>query len=126
MSSETFTVAKAHAGLTLAKWLRWRLPGQSWSAIRRLVATRHVKVGGELCLDPARRLAEGQTLELLAAPVEKPRQLQTVVLRHIDAHVVIVEKPTGIATVRHPAERNWSSKRKALSPVLEDLVSGMI
>jgi 23S rRNA pseudouridine1911/1915/1917 synthase len=34
--------------------------------------------------------------------------------------VVVVEKPAGINTVRHPAERDWDDRRKALSPTLED------
>jgi 23S rRNA pseudouridine1911/1915/1917 synthase len=33
-----------------------------------------------------------------------------------------VEKPSGLSTVRHPLERNWTQRRKALTPTLEDLV----
>jgi 23S rRNA pseudouridine1911/1915/1917 synthase len=35
---------------------------------------------------------------------------------------VVVEKPGGIPTVRHPAEREWPERRKALNPTLEDHV----
>jgi 23S rRNA pseudouridine1911/1915/1917 synthase len=40
--------------------------------------------------------------------------------------VVVVEKPSGVATVRHPAERAWTARRKTLHPTLEDLIPGLI
>jgi 23S rRNA pseudouridine1911/1915/1917 synthase len=43
-----------------------------------------------------------------------------LVIRHLDEHVVVVEKPPGISTTRHPAERNWTAERRALSPTLDD------
>ena len=75
---------------------------------------------------PARRLKEGDTVEVLDRPAPKPRQQETVVIRHLDEHVVVVEKPAGMNTVRHPAERSWSARRKALSPALEDIVPKLI
>ena len=86
----------------------------------------HAKVNGELCLDPARRLKEGETVELLARPAPKPRQAEAIVIRHLDEHVVVVEKPSGLPTVRHPSERDWTERRKALAPTLEDLVPPII
>jgi 23S rRNA pseudouridine1911/1915/1917 synthase len=124
--SEVFPVPAEQAGATLAAVLRARLAGQSWSQVRRLIAGRRVRVLGELCLDPARRLKEGDTVELLARPAAPPRQAGAIALRHLDEHIVVVEKPSGINTVRHPLERAWTPRRKALSPTLEDLVPGLI
>jgi 23S rRNA pseudouridine1911/1915/1917 synthase len=121
-----FILPPDQAGLTLAALLRQRLPGQSWNQIRRLIATRRVRVNGELCLDPARRLKEGETVELLARPAARPRRQEEIVIRHVDVHLVVVEKPSGISTVRHPVERTWTQRRKALSPTLEDLVPKII
>ena len=81
--------------------LRARLPGQSWKQVRQLTELRHARVNGELCLDPARRLKEGETVELLSRPVPRPRQADVIVLRHLDELVVVVEKPSGISTVRN-------------------------
>jgi len=114
------------AGLTLAALLRRHQPTQSWNQIRRLIATRHARVNGEPCLDPARRLNEGDTVDLLAHPIPKPKQAESVVILHVDAHIVVVEKPSGISTVRHPSEREWPARRKALSPTLEDIVPKLI
>jgi 23S rRNA pseudouridine1911/1915/1917 synthase len=121
-----FPVPAEQAGATLAAVLRARLPGQSWNQVRRLIETRRVKVLGELCLDPARRLKAGDLVELLAASAPRPRQAEAIVLRHLDEHIVVVEKPSGLSTVRHPLEREWASARKALSPTLEDLVPALI
>lgn len=121
-----FILPAEQAGSTLTAIFRERLPGQSWNQVRRLIETRRARVNGELCLDPARRLQEGDTIELLARPAAKPRPDEDIVLRHLDAHVVVVEKPSGISTVRHPAERDWNARRKALSPTLDDLVTKLI
>jgi 23S rRNA pseudouridine1911/1915/1917 synthase len=121
-----FPVPGDHAEATLAAVLRARLPGQSWNQVRALVSSRRVRVLGELCLDPARRLKEGDTVELLSRPAAKPRQAEQVVIRHVDEHLVVVEKPAGVCTVRHPLERVWNERRKALSPTLEDIVPAII
>jgi 23S rRNA pseudouridine1911/1915/1917 synthase len=119
-------VAPGQAGLTLAAVLRSHLPGQSWAQVRALIAARRVKVRDELCLDDARRLKEGDTVELLARPLPKMRDAASIVMRHVDEHVVVVEKPAGMNTVRHPAEREWAEGRKKLSPTLEDIVPEVI
>src|SRR5260370_31278878 len=114
-SSQHFQVTPAQANQTLAALLRQWLPGQSWSQVRQLVAGRRVRLNGEVWLDPARRLKENDKVEVLARPAPGPRLQHAVNLRHLDAHLVVVEKPAGISTVRHPAERDWNARRKALS-----------
>jgi 23S rRNA pseudouridine1911/1915/1917 synthase len=51
-----FTVSPQEAGHTLAKILRSRLGGPSWTEVRKLIAARRVKVGDSICSDDARRL----------------------------------------------------------------------
>jgi 23S rRNA pseudouridine1911/1915/1917 synthase len=121
-----FFIALEDVGATLAAILRRRLPGQSWKQVRRLIEARRAQVNDELCLDPARRLKEGETVELLAGPAPKSWQSEPIALRHLDEYIVVVEKPAGMNTVRHPAERHWSERRKVLSPTLEDLVPKLI
>src|SRR5262245_47451735 len=118
---DPFPITTEHAGLTLAAVLRARLPGQSWNQVRQLVAARRVKVGGDVCLDPARRLSEAEGVELLARPAPVPSADRSeLTVRHLDDHVVVVEKPAGLNTVRHPAERDWPARRRELSPTLDD------
>jgi 23S rRNA pseudouridine1911/1915/1917 synthase len=126
MSSELFSVKPEQAGTTLAAFLRPYFPGWSWNQIRRLIAQRHVRIGGEICLDPARRLRPDETVELLDRATPKPPAQEVVKLRYLDDHLVVVEKPAGIATVRHPLERHWSQKRKSLYATLEDVVPRLV
>jgi len=126
LTPQLFTIAVEQAGHTLAAFLRRQLPGQSWSAVRKLVVGGHVRIDGDMCIDSARRLREGQTVELLPQPVRQPRQQDGLIVRHLDTHVVVVEKPSGLATVRHPSERAWPARRKVLHPTLEDLLPALI
>ncbi len=118
-----FTVSPQEAGHTLAKVLRSRLGGPSWTDVRKLIAARRVKVGDAICSDDARRLKENETVVLLEHPKPLPRVAHPdrLVIRHLDEHVVVVEKPAGVNTVRHPAELEWSEQRRELDPTLEDL-----
>jgi 23S rRNA pseudouridine1911/1915/1917 synthase len=125
-ANQTFAVSTELVHQTLAAALRHWLHGLSWSQVRRLLETRRVRLNGELCLDPARRLKAGEIVELLARPAPKPRQQEQITLRYVDEHVVVVEKPAGLNTVRHPSERQWDAHRKALSPTLEDLVPRLL
>jgi 23S rRNA pseudouridine1911/1915/1917 synthase len=121
-----YPVTAEHSEKTLAAVLRTLLPGQSWSEVRRLIESRRAKINGELCFDAARRVHEGEVVEVLPRPAPKPRQPEQVAIRHLDGHIVVVEKPSGINTVRHPAERDWTERRRALSPTLEDIVPRLI
>src|SRR5215831_2743852 len=123
-----FTVSPQEAAHTLAKVLRSRLGGPSWTEVRKLIAARRVKVGDSVCSDSARRLQENEVVVLLEHPKPLPRVAHPdrLVIRHLDEHVVVVEKPAGVNTVRHPAELEWSEERRQLDPTLEDLTQWAI
>src|SRR5205823_6829090 len=73
-----FAVTEAQAGQTLAAALRQWLPGESWSRVRGLVAGRRVQIDGDVVLDPARRIRDGQVVTLLpsaAAPRSEERRV---------------------------------------------------
>lgn len=122
MVNPSFTVTPEQTHQTLAALLRQWLPGQSWSQVRQLVEGRRVKLNGELWLDPARRLKPGNVVEILNRPAPPPQLLDSIVLRHIDEHIIVVEKPSGVPTVRHPSEREWEEERRLRVPTLDDLV----
>ena len=128
MTPAVHTITAEQAGQTLAAILRQLHPGQSWSQVKAMATGRRVAVGGSLCMDPARRLKEGEVVEVLAksAPVIKGEQPDDVVIRHLDEEVVVVEKASGISTVRHPAERAWRDQRRELVPTLDDITQKAI
>jgi 23S rRNA pseudouridine1911/1915/1917 synthase len=126
MASRVIPISVALAGRTLAAVVRADRAGASWAQVRRLIETRRVRIEGQLCLDPARRVKEGESVEILERSAPRPRQAESAVIRYLDPHLVVVEKPSGISTVRHPAERTWGERRKKLSPTLEDIVPRLI
>ncbi len=96
-------VGSEDVGGTVAAALRRRLRGKSWNEVKRLCATGKVRLDGDLILDPAARVQAGQHLELrLTAPrpVSTPAGFR---IAFEDAHLVVIEKPTGISSV--PYER---------------------
>jgi 23S rRNA pseudouridine1911/1915/1917 synthase len=126
-AAQSFTVPADHTGKTLAACLRLWLPGQTWTQVRKLVASRRVKLNGEIWLDDARRLKEGDTIEILArADKPPPTLVDQIPIRYIDEHIIVVEKPSGISTVRHPAEKDWLEERRMLVLTLDDLVMRQI
>ena len=126
VQNQSFRVIAEQAGKTLAALLRLWLPGQSWRQVRKLIDARRVKINGEVWLDDARRLKAGDTVELLARSETGPVLIDQILIRYIDEHIVVVEKPPGISTVRHPAERDWLEERRMLVLTLDDLVMRQI
>jgi 23S rRNA pseudouridine1911/1915/1917 synthase len=106
MTSEEMSFAAA-GGETLAAALRQRLPGRSWSDVRRLCTRGKVSVDGEVELDGARRLAAGQTIAFrptARTPGPPPPPGFRIVFE--DGHLVVIEKPEGVSSV--PYERKES------------------
>ncbi len=121
-----YKVSLENEGATLATIVRNLKPDLSWSRIKKLIAQGHIKISNDVCLDPARRVRAAEEVELLVKPDGKALDKQEIVIRHLDEHLVVVEKPPGVNSVRHPAERTWKESRKSLSPTLEDLVTKQI
>jgi 23S rRNA pseudouridine1911/1915/1917 synthase len=121
-----FRVAPEQVNHTIAAALRTWLPGKSWSEIKKLLGSRHVTVSGNLCLDEGRRLKLEEVVKLLPHPAAAPPREADVRIRYIDQHLVIVEKPAGMTTLRHPEERNWPKRRKQLQPTLDEVLPRII
>lgn len=120
-SPRQFIVSQEQESLTVAAIIRIMVPDHTWSQAKRLVENRRVMLNAEPCLDPARRVKVGDIVELLDRPRKLPGAfVEELVVRHLDAHVVVVEKPPGINTVRHPTELEWGYRRRKFSPTLED------
>jgi 23S rRNA pseudouridine1911/1915/1917 synthase len=154
VTAEPFVVGRPESGRTLAAVLRARL-GLSWSRARQLVEKRQVRINGETCADPARRVKAGQRVEVARSegPPRPGRGVQgrrhrgkveerpghapappirpEIVVRHVDGAVVVVDKPAGLTTMRHAdeaAEFGPRGKRflpKTLADHLPRLIPGV-
>jgi len=122
-ATQTFHITAEEAGKTLAAILRARLEGTPWSAVQRLVTSRRIMVDGNLCRDEARRLKRAEVVKVLEHPLPPPPKEEDVVIRYLDSQVVVVEKPSGLTSMRHHEGRGWRADRTTLLPRLEDLLT---
>jgi 23S rRNA pseudouridine1911/1915/1917 synthase len=98
-----FVTDAADAGTTLAATLRRRLPGWSWSDVRRMVETAKVRVDEDIVVDAAKRVAGGARVDIVMAAPRPREELVGFRVAFEDAHVIIIEKPAGVTSV--PYER---------------------
>ena len=117
--SSAFIVTQQTAGPVLAA-LRNHQPGTSWTAARNLLAARRIAVNGILCIEEARRIHPGDRLEIHAHPLPAPPRDADVAILHADHHLVVAHKPSGMLTVRHPGDVDWSEQKKQRQPSLDE------
>jgi len=118
---------RAHnVGQTLADMLRNVYAGKSWGEIKQMVRGRKVEINGNLCIDETRRLKPGEIVRVHGESLAKPPDEQHINIRHQDEHLLVVEKPPGITTLRHREEQHWDDKRKNRQPTLEELLQKVI
>ncbi len=123
---QVFRVLPRQVNETLAAALRTWLPDRSWSQISKLVRTRYVMISGNVCVDAGRRLKLEDVIKVLDRPAAAPPGQHHVLIRYLDQHVVVVEKPAGVTSIRHAEERDWPQRRKQIQPTLDELLPGVI
>jgi 23S rRNA pseudouridine1911/1915/1917 synthase len=136
-----YVVTRGDARRTVAEWLHRHL-GLSWSQARQLVRKGHVTVDARPCRDSAQRLQRGQRLAVDAAPPSgkkgpkdssrfakrKATRSSGIAILFADAHVVVVEKPAGLTTMRHSHEAAEFGERgrRFLPKTLEDMLPPLL
>ena len=123
MPPRTIHLAAEHNGLTLAAALKRVEPNQSWSQIRKLIAARRVQVNGNLALDAERKVKAGDVLKILDHALAPPVRADDVRIVFVDEHLLVIQKPAGVTTLRHREESDLPQRRKQLQPTLDELVS---
>jgi 23S rRNA pseudouridine1911/1915/1917 synthase len=75
--------------------------GLSWGRARELVKRGKITVDGQMVMSPTVRVRAGASIAIDLAARRRPAsdELSPEALVHVDAHVVVVEKPAGISTV---------------------------
>lgn len=124
--SGVFHVRQNEGSLTLAAGLRVWLKDLSWSEIRGLIQKRFILIDGNVCTDPQRRLKPGVVVKRLSDSALPAPGLEDVRIVYFDRHVVVVDKPPGLNSVRHASEKDWPRKRKQLQPTLEEHVNRLL
>jgi 23S rRNA pseudouridine1911/1915/1917 synthase len=109
-------------GQTLAAAIKKLQTEASWGQVKRWISKRHVEVNGNLCIDEARRVKAGDVVKIWSQPMSKPVETADIRLAFVDEHLLVVEKPAGVNSVRHVEERSISTRRRQLQPTLEELL----
>ena len=90
---------------------------------------RQVKICGGICVDPERRVKLGQFIQIETKPTTpkttRPAVARQIIIRFVDEHLIVVEKPAGLTTVRHADEVKGRAK-KFLPATLVDLLPGVM
>jgi 23S rRNA pseudouridine1911/1915/1917 synthase len=93
-----WTVGDGDAGTTVAAFVKART-GAPWSEAKRQVTGGKVFVDGAVVVAVDARLRPGQAVQVRASaprPRDPSREVRIV---HDDAHVVVIDKPSGISSV---------------------------
>lgn len=85
-------------GATLAAFVKARA-AVAWSVAKRQIAAGRVFVDGACVTAIDRRLAPGEVVELRSHAPRPHDPAREGVLVHDDAHVVVIDKPTGVSSV---------------------------
>jgi 23S rRNA pseudouridine1911/1915/1917 synthase len=124
-SPRTIHVAANQTEQALHAFLRSALPESSANQVRGLIERRHVQLNGNLCLDAARPVKAGDVVKVLAHPAAAPPTPRDVRIRFLDAHLVVVEKPAGMTTMRYGDEVSASGRRNRQATLL-DLLPALV
>lgn len=119
---KVYHLDSSNEGQTLSAALKQQDAEYTWGQVKKWIGSRFVLVNGNLCLDEARRVQPTDVIKLLAQPHAKPVEVSDIRVAYHDEHLLIVEKPAGITSVRHVAEKSLSARRRQLQPTLEELL----
>jgi 23S rRNA pseudouridine1911/1915/1917 synthase len=105
----------------LDRWLRELLPGKSWNEVRRLARTGKIFIDGAPLLDPTRLVAAGAEIELRqnAPRATRTPALPRSAILHLDAQIVVVEKPPGISTVPYDENEHGTLDQLVMETISE-------
>jgi len=125
-ASRTYHIRPVLDGQTLASVLRGLNAKLSWGDARKLIHNRHIQVNGNLVTDEVRRLKTGDVVKVSDQPMAPAPSQRDVRVVHIDEDLIIVDKPTGITTLRHSQEQEWDDRRKQRQPTFDEVVEGLL
>lgn len=130
-------LGKRQAGQTLAAVLTQSM-GLSKADVAHYLKNRWVRLDGALCQKAGQRVRAGQRLQVVrprqkrethkpkAAPA--PPMARAMQIRFLDDHIVVVDKPAGLTTVRHADETKAFGNRaqRYLPATLVDLLPRLL
>jgi 23S rRNA pseudouridine1911/1915/1917 synthase len=152
MPVRSIVIQPGQAGQTVGQVLQGALRLGRASVLHYLHGKK-VRLAGHLCRAPGRRVRSGQRLDIVLdamklekrtsrisalggkkrlrsahhTPIRSPFA-QAIRVRYLDSHIVVVDKPAGLTTVRHASEAKELGRRaqRFLPATLVDLLPGAL
>ena len=103
MTTQQYIVTTETEGAVLGA-LRKLTEGLTWTAARRHLAGRRITVNRILCIDEGRRVVAGDVIEIRTQPLPPPPRDEDVQILYLDSQIVVVSKPAGMLSLRHPGD----------------------
>ena len=124
--SQVVHVRESDAGQLLVALLRRLQPDAPASEATQLLRNCRVQIDGNLCEDGRRRLKTGEVVKILPHAIAAPPTADDIRVHFADEQLVVVEKPSGMTTMRHADEANWSARRQRRESTLEDVLPALL
>jgi 23S rRNA pseudouridine1911/1915/1917 synthase len=124
--SQVVHLRESDAGQLLIALLRRIQPDAPASEVTQLLRNRRVQIDGNLCEDGQRRLRPGEVVKILPYPMAAPPTAADIRVHFVDEHLAVVEKPSGMTTMRHAEEASWSGRRQRRESTLQDVLPSVL
>jgi len=124
-AARTFHIRPVLNGQSLLAALRRLVPQEGEAGARRLLRDRHVQLNGNVIVDEQRRLKTGDVVKVFEHPRAAPPTEQDVRVRFIDEHLVVIEKPAGVTTLRQSDEGDPRRRRDRMA-TLEEMLQRVV
>ncbi len=118
MQFKTYHVRQHNIGQPLLGMLRRVFANQSEDEVRGLISRRKIAIDGNVCMDAHRRLRANEVIRVHEDSLAKPVVEQEINIRFQDEHLMVVEKPAGVTSVRNDEDDG----RKDKAPTLDELL----
>lgn len=124
--SQVVHVRESDAGQLLVALLRRLQPDAPASDATQLLRNHRVQIDGNLCEEGQRRLKTGEVVKILPHAIAAPPTADDIRVHFADEQLVVVEKPSGMTTMRHAEEANWSARRQRRESTLADVLPDVL
>jgi len=96
----------------------------SWGDARAWITSGKITVDGEVVTDPTAPIeADAEVVRTMNAPRPRPDELLREAIVFVDAHVVVVAKPAGIATIAYEGAGDPGDERATLDERVRSLLA---
>lgn len=119
-----FHIGRQHHGATLVAALTALVPQCPARQLAQWVQQRRVLLNGNVCTQLQQTVRRGDVLKVLERGLPPPVRAADVAVLYLDDHILVIDKPPGISTVRYADQA--AGRRPQRQPTLVDLLPAVV